>query len=621
MKNLFLVPAALTAILLAPLEALLGATLNAASPNLNDVVSAINSAAAGDTVVVPAGTATWSSGISISKALTLQGAGMEETKIVRSSSYSGAMITIAGASGDPFIRVTGFYIDNVVIKPSSDRPCVAIFGPGRAETMDGSWTNIRIDHCYFNAGKRQVYWHYNAFGVMDHCTLRNAGQETAWMVSGNGDPQLRAPPSFGTRNAVYCEDCTFLLDSGYSPGGQTGLTDFDQGGVIVCRHTVFDTSAYKGSNDGPFGSHGSQGYWRDAGSYQGTIQGELTDCVFKMYNGYRFIYLRGGRWIIARNKFSVLSGSMPRGVAMTDEEGYRTDIFNPLRTSWPAEAQLNNCYFWDNEFGGAPQQPGNFGTWNPNDGIFVQKDRDYFLAPPSETVHSPSYPQPGSPPSNSAYPYHLYNPPVTSYRPLAYPHPLVSGGAVPTPTPSPSPTPSPPSPIPTPEPTATPSPPRPTPTPEPFALVRLFSPTPEIAMQSDSKSVELGTQFISDIDGRVVAIRFYKGGPGNGGNHTGALWDASGKQLAAVTFCNETDYGWQEIALDAPVLISAGQAYWVSYHAPNGHYSVSQDFFATAYTNGPLSATRGGYSYGNETKFPATEVSRSYWVDVVFSAP
>ena len=52
------------------------ATHNAASCNTNDVQSAINSAAEGDTVTIPAGTCTWTSGVTISgKGITVTGNG------------------------------------------------------------------------------------------------------------------------------------------------------------------------------------------------------------------------------------------------------------------------------------------------------------------------------------------------------------------------------------------------------------------------------------------------------------------------------------------------------------------------------------------------------------------
>jgi len=51
-----------------------GATVEAKSPSLGDVESAIGSAREGDTVIVPAGTASWTSTLVITKGITLKGA-------------------------------------------------------------------------------------------------------------------------------------------------------------------------------------------------------------------------------------------------------------------------------------------------------------------------------------------------------------------------------------------------------------------------------------------------------------------------------------------------------------------------------------------------------------------
>ena len=51
-----------------------GATVGAKSPSLGDVESAIGSAHEGDTVIVPAGTASWASTLTITKGITLKGA-------------------------------------------------------------------------------------------------------------------------------------------------------------------------------------------------------------------------------------------------------------------------------------------------------------------------------------------------------------------------------------------------------------------------------------------------------------------------------------------------------------------------------------------------------------------
>ena len=56
-------------------------TITAGSPSRIDVITAVSSAVNGDTVIIPAGTSTWTSGLTINKAITLQGNGIGNTII------------------------------------------------------------------------------------------------------------------------------------------------------------------------------------------------------------------------------------------------------------------------------------------------------------------------------------------------------------------------------------------------------------------------------------------------------------------------------------------------------------------------------------------------------------
>ncbi|MBY4633554.1 DUF4082 domain-containing protein, partial [Rhizobium croatiense] len=73
-----------------------------------------------------------------------------------------------------------------------------------------------------------------------------------------------------------------------------------------------------------------------------------------------------------------------------------------------------------------------------------------------------------------------------------------------------------------------------------------------------------------------------------------------------------------------PVTIAANTTYVASYHT-TGAYVATNNFFTTAVTNGPLTATASGngvYRYGGSASagiFPnATFNSANYWADVVF---
>ncbi|MET1044795.1 MAG: DUF4082 domain-containing protein [Microbacteriaceae bacterium] len=148
------------------------------------------------------------------------------------------------------------------------------------------------------------------------------------------------------------------------------------------------------------------------------------------------------------------------------------------------------------------------------------------------------------------------------------------------------------------------------------------SETPAVTATAEDSAVELGTAFTVTTPGAVTGIRFYKGAA-NTGAHVGSLWTADGAKLAEVTFAAETASGWQTAFLASPVMLTAGQRYVVSYHAPNGHYSYTSNYFATPRTSGPLVADtvqNGRFAYGAAGRFPENSWNASnYFVDVVFS--
>jgi hypothetical protein len=142
--------------------------------------------------------------------------------------------------------------------------------------------------------------------------------------------------------------------------------------------------------------------------------------------------------------------------------------------------------------------------------------------------------------------------------------------------------------------------------------------------------VELGLKFRTDSDGVITGVRFYKGGPANGGTHVGHLWTSSGTLLGTVTFASETASGWQQALFPTPIPITANTTYVVSYFAPQGNYAADLNYFASSgVVNGPVRALsnalaggNGVYRYGPTGGFPTGAYqSSNYWVDVVFIAP
>lgn len=149
--------------------------------------------------------------------------------------------------------------------------------------------------------------------------------------------------------------------------------------------------------------------------------------------------------------------------------------------------------------------------------------------------------------------------------------------------------------------------------------------TPAVAADPDTRAVEIGVKFRSDLNGSITGLRFYKGSA-NTGIHVGHLWSSDGTLLASAIFTDETNIGWQQVSFTTSISITTNTTYIASYYAPHGHYSVDEHYFASSgVSNPPLRALSDGedgpngvYTYGG-SRFPdQTFRSTNYWVDVVF---
>lgn len=149
---------------------------------------------------------------------------------------------------------------------------------------------------------------------------------------------------------------------------------------------------------------------------------------------------------------------------------------------------------------------------------------------------------------------------------------------------------------------------------------------PEVSSANDAEAVELGLRFTPQSDGFVTGVRFYKG-VANTGLHEGSLWDAAGTKLNSVVFSQESADGWQTALFTSPVEVFAGVQYTVSYSAPNGGYSMTDQYWPyMANTTAPLEvptvvgAAAAGV-FGEVGAMPDRAWRESnYFVDVVFDS-
>jgi len=281
-------------ILLVPFSAvpISAATVPAASCSQAHVQTAIDRAAAGDTVLVPAGTCTWSTMVRITgKRLKLLGAGIDITNI-NDSTTSGAL-GITASTAD-FVDVSGF----TFIKARANSDGMVQIAGTQGDVSFRFHHNRLFDNRV--AGGRGIYVS-STYGLIDHVTIDVTDTTTSdQMISVDGSsigsdggytPWMQ-PLSLGTNKAVYVEDCTFTVAN-----QNEDVIDAYSGARLVIRHNVF--------NDTAVGFHGT-----DSGGNRGVVSVELYDNAFtnNSANQRRAVTNRGGTALYFNNSYGGTRG-------------------------------------------------------------------------------------------------------------------------------------------------------------------------------------------------------------------------------------------------------------------------------------------------------------------------
>ena len=237
--------AGLIALLLLGALATPAATITAASCAAADVQNALNLAKAGDTVVIPAGSANWTQGVSWSAPanVTIKGAGTsatgggDQTTIVDNIASGAKLLDIQMASTGVF-RMTGitFQSGTGAIK---DGGTVNFGGPG----------NLRVDHCRLVATSTANYKMMNfgtgVFGVMHHCLIDLTGTDALYFSNGRteagdwmGNYEWSLPTEFGSSNYFYIEDNIINGNVGSGTYSTRIFDGFTGAKVVVRFNTV-----------------------------------------------------------------------------------------------------------------------------------------------------------------------------------------------------------------------------------------------------------------------------------------------------------------------------------------------------------------------------------------------
>jgi hypothetical protein len=285
-------------------------SVDAASCERADVASAIDGAAEGATVNVPAGTCVWTSPITITKAITLAGAG--ETETILQAGDSDGLLDVDGAGGA--FRLTG-----VGFTGNTTGPLIA---------LNGSFNAVRIDHVTFtNIHDLCVLigyftWYESTVAVralFDHVTYVN-DEEHGFVRTYGSDDSWNQPDALGSDDAIFIEDSSFAWNVS-GPGPNAHVNDGEHGARIVIRHNQIQNGQLQ---------------WHDTGStqqarstrvlelYGNTFQCDVDNC------GWGAIGLRGGTGVAYDNLIPIYPGGY-ENAAVT--QIYRVDAVGS--TPWP----------------------------------------------------------------------------------------------------------------------------------------------------------------------------------------------------------------------------------------------------------------------------------------------
>jgi hypothetical protein len=335
-------------------------TLAAKSPSLEDVKGALSNARPGDTIIVPAGRATWSDQIIITKGVKLIGAGIGMT-----------IITSGYAAPTPYDH-TGYLIAYVPSSPSSNEPFrLSGFTFDLADkcqwlTIENDATTpinrIRVDHNEVShSSGRMITIRGTVYGVIDNNRMTGGLMLTAYGLNEVSWDNLTF--NFGTPDNMYFEDNICTIDDTPHDGGEGGRYCARYNTYIYTdSHTLFPW----------FDMHGNMG----SGGNLAGMGVEIYENTLKGV-GYAvaILALRGGKGLCYNNNAIVTAWAN-----LFVREEYDDSLNPPAVAPKSGQPQhVSGSYFWGNKLRGTvfyTENPAVSGTLNYGGDIGVVPTED-----------------------------------------------------------------------------------------------------------------------------------------------------------------------------------------------------------------------------------------------------
>jgi hypothetical protein len=380
-----------------------------------DVAAAISRAAAGDTVVIPAGTCTWTAGVSLQ--------GVHLTARVK-----GTVTLVHSAGAANLLTITRDRshegsISNLTFREgsgSTDGVHVAVNGPG-FPGIDHSAVLIHDNHFGTNGAMMRSVLIRTVGGVIVHSNYFTTNKQNDQAITFKAElpadsVSWTSASTWGVTDVTglansYVEDNVF--DYYYYQA-----VDPDGNARAVIRHNTFDHSAITshGADTGPNGARHVEVYdnkflFTNFGDCSGALTAPL-DYLF---------FIRGGSWVITDNDVPDLNSC-----AWGNKAEVRMAVLNLRRNSggypcwkggYPAPHQVGRghngssaisepAYFWNNTGGGSFTSPSMIDSdpdqcgGGPSTYDFIRVNRDFFVNTPKPGYAKFTYPHPRRTPAS-----------------------------------------------------------------------------------------------------------------------------------------------------------------------------------------------------------------------------
>jgi hypothetical protein len=334
------------------------ATWNPATCSQANVASAASSAARGDTILVPEGNCTWASRVTLTKGVTLTGAGVGSTVITS----SGGTILLAvepdatAIANEENIAISGFTFDgagasSIMLRIqgasgiSGTKPYrYLIVHHNKFQNANNTSSSAVIESGANENGQIRGVIYSNTF---DRCNiiLRIFSNNDTDEWSNTAFNQL----AYGTGDNLFFEDNTIMFSSSYGVADSNpGWTETGQGGRLVVRYNTwnFENAARQQEI---WDIHGFQG-WNgtpDSGN-TGTMQTEYYGNTITNAGTYRWIDHRATWGLFHNNVLTGTGGNSIELYGMSAGAACASNI-SPTPSYIPI---VNNTYFINNSKNG-----------------------------------------------------------------------------------------------------------------------------------------------------------------------------------------------------------------------------------------------------------------------------